>query len=32
MKKLKVDIDDVALAMELSNELEESISCLDKET
>jgi len=32
MKKLKVDIDDVALAMETSNELEETVCCLDTET
>lgn len=32
MKKLKVDIEDIALAMETSNELEECIWCLDTET
>lgn len=32
MKKLKVDIDDIALAMESSNEIEETIQCLDTET
>jgi len=32
MKKLKIDIDDIALAMETSNEIEESIWCLDTDT
>ncbi len=32
MKKLKVDIDDIALAMEISDEIEESIQFLDTET
>ena len=32
MKKLKVDIDDIALAMESSNEFDESILRLDTET
>lgn len=32
MKRLKVDIDDIALAMETSNEIEESIWCLDTDT
>ncbi len=29
MKRLKVETDDIALAMETSNEIEESIWCLD---
>jgi len=32
MKRLKVDIDDIALVMETSDEIEESISCFDAET
>ncbi len=32
MKKLKIDIDDIALAMEATDEFEESIWCLDTET